>query len=63
MDSQMMWENRLAHFRELADAMAEPEPHDWQFNGPYISCYGITEARAKDLQSRFGGVAKRICAS
>lgn len=51
----------LDHFRAIADAMAGPEPRDWQWIGKHMSqrMFGITEARAKDYERRFGGKASR----
>lgn len=52
----------IAAFRNLADAMAGPEPRDWQWIGPHMSqrMFGITEQRARDYAARHGGVARRM---
>lgn len=49
----------LGHFRELAAAMAGPEPQNWQWIGQHMSqrMFGITEKRAKEFAARHGGVA------
>ena len=52
----------LEGFRMMAAAMAGGEPQNWQWNGPYMSQqhYGISEAKAKALAARHGGVAKEM---
>lgn len=51
----------LALFRSLAAGMAGA-PTDWQWEGPHMSqrMYGITESRARDYASRFGGEARKM---
>lgn len=51
----------LNNFRAMA-AQMNPEPHDWQWNGKWDSqqMYGVTEARARAMAERHGGVAKRM---
>jgi hypothetical protein len=48
----------------LANALAGPEPQDWQWIGPHMSqrMFGITERRARNYAARHGGVASRISA-
>jgi hypothetical protein len=55
--------SQLAEFRRYADALAGPEPRDWQWIGPHMSqrMFGITEQRARDYAARHGGVAQRMC--
>ena len=57
-----MNETVLNHFRAIADAMAGPEPRDWQWIGPHMSqrMFGITESRAKAHAERHGGEAKKM---
>ncbi len=52
----------LEQFRRLADAMAGDEPRDWQWIGQWESQrhFHITEARAKELAARHGGVASKM---
>jgi hypothetical protein len=54
-----MNEAALMGFRELAAAMAGPEPQNWQWVGKHISqrMFGISEKRAKEYAARHGGVA------
>ena len=49
-------------FRNIADAMAGPEPRDWQWIGKWDShrMFGITEKRAKDYAERYGGTASQM---
>lgn len=49
----------LEGFRMMAAAMAGPEPQNWQWIGQYMSQrhFGISEAKAKALAARHGGVA------
>lgn len=51
----------LSAFRGLADAMAGPEPRDWEWVGAHMSqrMFGITERRATEYAERFGGTARR----
>lgn len=57
-----MNEATLQGFRDLADAMAGPEPRDWQWIGPHMSqrMFGITRARAEAFAERHGGTASRM---
>ena len=50
----------LSGFRQLAAAMAGPEPQNWQWVGKHMSqrMFGISESRAKEYAARHGGVAK-----
>lgn len=52
----------LQGFRDLADAMAGPEPRDWEWVGAHMSqrMFGITERRAKDYAETYGGVARKM---
>jgi hypothetical protein len=52
----------LTHFRALAEAMAGPEPQNWQWIGPHMSqrMFGITEQRARAYAARYGGVARQM---
>ena len=52
----------LQSFRDIADAMAGPEPRDWQWIGKWESqrMFRITEKRAKDYAAKFGGAARRM---
>jgi hypothetical protein len=52
----------LNHFRGLAEAMAGPDPQNWQWIGPYMSqrMFGITEKRAKEYAARHGGEAQQM---
>jgi hypothetical protein len=52
----------LNHFRELAAAMAGPEPQNWQWVGKHMSqrMFGISEKRAKEYAARHGGEAKQM---
>jgi hypothetical protein len=54
----------LNHFRSLAEEMTNPNrlPQDWEWQGQWMSqkMFGITERRAKDLEKRYGGVAKKM---
>lgn len=58
----MVNEAALMGFRELAAAMAGPEPQNWQWVGPYMSqrMFGISEKRAKEYAARHGGEAKKM---
>ena len=49
------------YFRAIADAM-RTEPADWQWEGKWMSQrhYGITEKRARELQARHGGEARKM---
>lgn len=49
----------LEGFRMIAAAMVGPEPQNWQWIGQYMSQrhFGISEAKAKALAARHGGVA------
>lgn len=53
---------QLSYFRSLADAMAGPEPRDWEWVGSYISqrMFGITEARTKKYAAQHGGTARKM---
>jgi hypothetical protein len=43
----------LTEFRRLADALAGPEPRDWQRIGPHMQrIFDITEARAGAYAAR-----------
>lgn len=57
-----MNDTALAYFREIAAAMAGPEPRDWQWIGPHMSqrMFGITEARARAYAARHGGEARKM---
>jgi hypothetical protein len=57
-----MNEAALMGFRQLAAAMAGPEPQNWQWVGPYMSqrMFGISEKRAKEYAARHGGEAKKM---
>lgn len=48
-------------FGDIAAAM-QTAPQDWQWIGRYMSQrhFGITEARAKELERRHGGVASQM---
>ncbi|MHC4718174.1 MAG: hypothetical protein ACYS5V_14470 [Planctomycetota bacterium] len=50
----------LETFRAIADAMAGPEPRNWQWIGAHMSqrMFGITRARAEEYAARYGGVAQ-----
>lgn len=52
----------LQPFRDLAEAMRPPVPHDWQWIGTWDSqrMFGITEERAKAYAARHGGTARRM---
>lgn len=52
----------LNEFRRLADALAGPEPRDWEWVGPHMSqrMFGITERRARDYVTWHGGSARRM---
>lgn len=54
-----MTDATLQMFRSLAAAMQGDEPQTWQWIGRWMSqrMFGITEQRAKDYASRFGGEA------
>lgn len=51
----------LERFRAIAAALAA-QPTNWQWIGQYDSQrhFGITEERAKDLQGKHGGEAKKM---
>ena len=55
-----MTDATLARFRELADAMREASPADWQWIGPHASqrMFGITRERAEAYATRHGGEAR-----
>lgn len=57
-----MTDAALIEFRRLADALAGPEPRDWQWIGPHMSqrMFGITERRTRDYAARHGGEARRM---
>lgn len=58
-----MNEATLNAFRAAyADALAGPEPRDWQWIGPHMSqrMFGITEARARAYAERHGGEARKM---
>lgn len=57
-----MTDATLQGFRQIADALAGPEPRDWQWIGPHLSqrMFGITEARAKGYAQRHGGEARSM---
>jgi len=52
----------LQGFRDLADAMAGPEPRDWEWIGAHASqrMFGITEKRARGYADRHGGNARQM---
>jgi len=52
----------LQHFRDIADAMAGPEPRTWQWIGKWESqrMFGITQRRAEEYAKRYGGEAKEM---
>lgn len=52
----------LQAFRDIAAAMAGPEPQTWQWIGPHMSqrMFGITESRAREYAARHGGQAKEM---
>ena len=57
-----MTEHELANFRAIAEAMAGPEPRDWQWLGPHMSqrMFGLTRARAEAYAARHGGEARKM---
>lgn len=57
-----MTDAALTEFRRLADALAGPEPQDWQWIGPHMSqrMFGITEKRAREYAARHGGEARQM---
>lgn len=57
-----MTDATLTHFRQIADALAGPEPQDWQWIGPHMSqrMFGITEKRARAYAERHGGEARKM---
>lgn len=57
-----MTDATLIYFRQIAEALAGPEPQDWQWIGPHMSqrMFGITEKRARDYAKRHGGVARKM---
>lgn len=54
----------LQAFRELAASM-QKAPTNWQWIGRHMSqrMFGITEARAKQLEARHGGRASQMVQS
>ena len=52
----------LYAFRELAAALAGPEPRDWQWNGKHLSqqYYGITRTRARQMVVSYGGTCQQM---
>lgn len=56
-----MGDAELEAFRRIADAMAGPEPRDWEWEGPHMSqrMFGITEKRAREYAARHGGTARK----
>lgn len=50
----------LNGFRQIADAMAGPEPRTWEWIGVHMSqrMFRVTQARAKKYARQFGGVAR-----
>jgi hypothetical protein len=54
----------LSHFRGLAEAMAGPEPQNWQWVGKHMSqrMFRISEKRAKEYAARHGGQAMQMVA-
>jgi hypothetical protein len=59
-----MHNSTINEFRRLAEALAGPEPQDWQWIGPHMSqrMFGITERRAREYAARHGGRAQRMVA-
>jgi hypothetical protein len=57
-----MTEFQLMQFRAIAEAVAAPQPQDWQWIGQHLSqrMFGITEKRARDYAARHGGEARRM---
>jgi len=57
-----MNEATLNQFRAIADALAGPEPSNWQWMGNYMSqrMFGITEKRARAYAERHGGTASKM---
>jgi hypothetical protein len=54
----------LEHFRTIAAVMADA-PLNWQWIGEWESQrhFGITEARAKALADKHGGIASRMASN
>jgi hypothetical protein len=54
-------DNWLDSFRQFHN-LVQDAPTDWQWIGPHMSqrMFGITEARAKDYEARFGGRAEKM---
>ena len=52
----------LQGFRDLANVMAGPEPRDWEWIGVHMSqrMFGITERRATEYASIYGGTARKM---
>lgn len=50
----------LNAFRNIADAMAGPEPRTWEWIGVHMSqrMFRITQTRAEEYARQFGGVAR-----
>lgn len=59
MNASAKSDSTLVLFRAIADAMTPPETATWQWLGQWDSqrMFGITEARAKSMAARHGGVA------
>lgn len=57
-----MTDATLQTFRDLAEALAGPDPQDWQWIGPHMSqrMFGITQKRAEGYAERHGGEARRM---
>ena len=54
----------LNNLRQMAQIVCNPHkmPEDWECQGKWMSqrMFGITEQRAKDMASRYGGVARKM---
>jgi hypothetical protein len=52
----------LEAFRQIADAMAGPEPRTWEWIGAHMSqrMFGISERRAREYARLYGGAAKEM---
>jgi hypothetical protein len=59
-----MNEANLKCFRNISQLMINPtkQPEDWEWQGKWMSqrMVGITEQRAKEMASRYGGEAKKM---
>lgn len=57
-----MNEATLEGFRAIAAAMQGNEPADWQWIGKWMSqrMFGITEKRAKEYATLYGGEARKM---